>query len=368
MIYKENDTYNQELEESSFLFFDEISKNVDNEILTEREFIEKYSNGDDLLDEVTNSFNEIDYDAILEYGIQNSLLLEAGGKSEGLVSGVTKAVTDKGKEISKDFNKKNPIATNIFSRMFNVIKNAFGVVQTFTEKAMTTYNINKLRNNVKMMPNTVRYKTAKCFVDGAVDTILEKIRSGMNTAMKFISSIFVVGRIVDQKECQKHFDLFEKTLHKADDFLLGEITADKPQMLQQIDCLQNMFNKYSQIKVIQKSFLAATNAVNNPMKMVNLADKLYKAANNGQGIQGGAGVALDVTNKVMGNRNIMDIPGVRPVINFACKILGKGLAWYKKLLTTCLSSLKAAYEEQYNDKKNAYANQQFAKEQRKRGL
>ena len=367
MIYKENN-YEQEMEENSFLFFEEIQENIDTEELTELEFIEKYSEGDDLLNEVINSFNEIDYDAILEYGIESSLILEAGGKTDGLISGVTKAVSNKGKEISKDFNKKNPIATNVFSRMFNVIKNAFGVVQAFTEKAMVTYNINKLRNNVKMMPNTVRYKTVKCFVDGAVDTILEKIKSGMNTAMKFISSIFIAGRIVDQKECQKHYDLFEKVLHKTDDLLLGEIQADKPQMLQQLDVLQNMFNKYSQIKTLQKSFLMATNAVNNPMKMVNLADKLYKTANNGQGIQGGAGVAIDITNKVMGNKNIMDIPGVRPVINFACKMLGKGLAWYKKLLTSCLSSLKAAYEEQYNDKKNGYANQKYAKEQQKRGL
>ena len=365
MIYKENN-YEQEMEENSFLFFEEIQENIDTEELTELEFIEKYSEGDDLLNEVTNSFNEIEYDAILEYGIENSLVLEAGGKSNGLVSGLTNAVSEKGKQMNKDMKK--PIATNVFSRMFNVVKNAFGVVQTFTEKAMTTYSINKLRNNVKMMPNTIRYKTVKCFVDGAVDGILEKIRSAMSKAMNFISSIFVVGRMVDQKECQKHFDLFEKILHKTDDLLLGGITADKVQMLKQIDSLQNMFNKYSAIKAIHKSFQGALNIVQNPMKIANIADKLYKTANNGQGIQGAAGVAIDINNKIMGNKSLMDIPGVRLVLNLACKMLGKGLAWFKKLLTSCLSSLKAAYEEQYNNKKNGYAIKQNANEQQKRGL
>ena len=103
LIYKENNEYDQELEESNFLYFDELSKNFDNEKLTEMQFIEKYSNGDDLLEEVINSFNEIDYDAILEYGIESSLVLEAGGNSDGLLSGVTKAVSDRGKEISNGY-------------------------------------------------------------------------------------------------------------------------------------------------------------------------------------------------------------------------------------------------------------------------
>ena len=327
------------------------------EVLSMDEFLSEYSDIDDLDCIITEQINEIEYDALMEYGMVNSFMLQEA-------DGVVGAIQDAGKDIQKKFTSKKPVATNIFVRIFNVIKNAFGVVAAFAEKAKKSFAIDSLKKAIKSMPDTVRYQTFKVFIDGSINNFLKALSDGMNTALSFLKSIFILGRTVDQKKCDQYFKTFGNILKSTGNYISEHITQTKGAVLRQLDSLQRQFQHYSTIKVMHRTFLTVANACSNPLKMANLVDKLGKAQ-NGQGIKGGAGMALDVANKVVGDTNIMKIPGMSFIVNGACKLIGRGLAEWKKFLTLNLQSIKTAYNTAFRDDTNKGAIRDHAHEMKK---
>ena len=140
-------------EESFTLFTDEMSE-THFEQMSEEEFFDMYSDSDDLLNYLEEEFKYIDVDqkALIEAAMVDSYQLSEAPQQTGLmgtIGNVQKNVQKKTNQIKKDMNRK-PIATNIFMRIFNVIKNAFGVIAAFMERAMTTFKINNLRSKINI--------------------------------------------------------------------------------------------------------------------------------------------------------------------------------------------------------------------------